>query len=241
MKKFLVAGFAAFAFSAAPVLAADMPQPAPVYKAAPAPMFSWTGCYLGANVGGGWGNDGAWRDTVGVSHGGDDFGGVIGGGQVGCDYQNGPWVVGLAGMFDWSDLKGSAVDPFNAAFTAHTKVTMLDTATVRLGYAVDRTLWYVDGGAAWSRTDRSFTPSSAIACAPATCVTSGTTASGWTIGVGVEQMIAPNWSWKLEYNYAGFGSATSNPAVGGVNSPYTVKQNINTVLVGLNYRFGAAR
>jgi outer membrane immunogenic protein len=226
MKKLLVAGIAAVVFSGVSAFAADMPVKAPM-----APAFSWTGCYLGANVGGGWGNDGDWTDAAGVVHGGQGFGGVIGGGQIGCDVQNGALVVGVAGMFDWSDLKGSKVDPANATFTAHTKVTMLDTATVRLGYAVDRSLWYVDGGAAWSRTDRSFTPVT-LAC---TCSTDGVTKAGATIGVGFEQMIAPKWSWKIEYNYAWFGAANTDP---DFTNPYRVKQNINTVLVGLNYRFG---
>jgi outer membrane immunogenic protein len=229
MKKILVAGIAAAAFCGTSAFAADMPVKSPVYKSAPAPVLSWTGCYVGANVGGGWGKDGNWTDAGGGVHGGQKFSGVIGGGQVGCDYQSGPWVVGVAGMFDWSNLKGNAIDPANNAFTAHSKVTQLDTATARLGYAVDRSLWYVDGGAAWSKTERFFTPT----CA--TCEVDRVTKSGYTVGAGWEYMIAPNWSWKIEYNYAGFGTATADPDTA---VPYRVKQHINTVLVGLNYRFG---
>jgi len=194
-----------------------------------APAWSWTGCYVGANGGGGWGTDGAWTDAAGVVHGGQNFSGGLAGGQVGCDFQSGPFVFGVAGMFDWANLNGSAIDPFNTAFTASTRVKMLDTVTGRVGYAVNRALFYVDGGAAWSRTDRAFTP----VCA--TCVTDTKTASGWTVGVGLEYMFAPNFSGKVEYAYAGFPSVTSAPDTA---NPYSIKQNINTVLVGLNFRFG---
>jgi outer membrane immunogenic protein len=238
MKKILLAGITAAAFCCAPALAADMAVKAPPAPAPPpAPVYSWTGCYIGGNVGGGWGSDGTWQDTAGLSHGGQNFGGVIGGGQVGCDYQVSAWVVGVAGMFDWSNLTGSGADPYNTFFASHTRVTMLDTATARLGYTFDHSLFYVDGGAAWSTTERYFTPSSPADCAPATCVTATNTATGWTIGGGWEYLFSSNLSGKIEYDYAGFGSATVNPALGSANSPYAIKQNISTVLVGLNYRF----
>ena len=58
-------------------------------------------------------------------------------------------VIGVAGMFDWSNLTGSAPDPFSPTiFTSHTRVTMLDTATARLGYTFGPSLLYVDGGVA---------------------------------------------------------------------------------------------
>lgn len=212
MKKLFVASIAAAAFCGTPALAADLPMKAPP---PPAPVYSWTGCYIGANVGGGWGTDGAWQDTAGLSHGGQNFSGVIGGGQVGCDYQINAWVIGIAGMLDGSDLTGSATDPFNTTFTSHTQVTMVDTATARLGYTFGSSLLYVDGGAAWSTTQRFFTPSSVAACAPAHCVNAINTATGWTVGGGWEYLFTPNLSGKIEYDYAGFGSATVNPAPGG--------------------------
>src|ERR1700730_7990862 len=107
MKKILVAGVATAALCSTSAFAADMPvKAAPM--AAPA-AFSWTGCYLGGNVGGAWGRDSDWEFELGGTGGHPKYSGAIGGGQIGCDYQNGPWVVGLAGMFDWSDLKGHAV------------------------------------------------------------------------------------------------------------------------------------
>src|SRR3954451_11570596 len=108
MNKFLTGSIAAAAIAVAmPALAADM---APRYTKAPAPapvmVYNWTGCYIGGNVGGAWARI---RETS-VSVAGfplvSDFGsneatGVIGGAQIGCDYQfAGNFVFGVQGMFD---------------------------------------------------------------------------------------------------------------------------------------------
>ena len=91
----------------------------PIYQPPPPPppVFSWTGCYVGANVGGGWAskssNDvaGAVTGVAGTDLGSHTASGVIGGGQVGCDYQAGAWVFGVQGMFDGSGMEGSNTDP----------------------------------------------------------------------------------------------------------------------------------
>src|ERR1700704_5986411 len=121
MNKFLTGSIAAIAMAAAvPALAADM---APRYSKAPmAPpviVYNWTGCYIGGNVGGGRGpalptqnpqGGGAGivpNNNFGVS---DGNGSVIGGGQIGCDYQfAGNWVVGIQGMADFGDIRSSHV------------------------------------------------------------------------------------------------------------------------------------
>src|ERR671930_460 len=98
------------AFVAGSASAADLrPRPAAPYQPPPpAPVFSWSGCYIGANIGGGWA-DKSFNDAAGLVTGvpGADLGthtasGVIGGGQIGCDYQAGVWVFGVQGMFDGS-------------------------------------------------------------------------------------------------------------------------------------------
>jgi outer membrane immunogenic protein len=234
MKKILVAGIAAAALCGAPALAADMPVKAPVYKAAPAPMFSWTGCYVGGNIGGGWARN-TWNL---VSAGGlDDEAaphshGLLGGGQVGCDYQAGAWVFGVEGMFDWSDLRGSALDPLAAGVIENDKFKWLGTATGRVGYAFDRTLFYAKGGAAWVNGRHFFT-------GPAgTTGTLTQTTDGWVVGGGVEWSFAPQWSVKVEYDHIDLSRKN------GLFSPNDSEifgfrgQKIDAVTVGLNYRFG---
>src|SRR5215471_2721318 len=88
-------------------------QPPP----APPPVFSWTGCYVGANIGGGWASNssndvaGAVTGVAGADLGSHTAGGFIGGGQIGCDYQAGVWVLGLQGMFDGSGMEGATPIP----------------------------------------------------------------------------------------------------------------------------------
>jgi outer membrane immunogenic protein len=58
------------------------------------------------------------------------------------------------------------------------------------------------------------------------------------VGGGLEYLFLPDLSGKIEYDYAGFGAVTSSPAIGATtNAPYSIKQNISALLVGLNYRF----
>jgi outer membrane immunogenic protein len=81
----------------------------------------------------------------------------------------------------------------------------LASATARLGYSfVDRWLFYVKGGAAWTneKVDDAFTNFRGIAVDPST----SNTRTGWTIGTGTEWAFARNWSASLEYDYYNFGT-----------------------------------
>jgi outer membrane immunogenic protein len=133
MKKFLLSGVAIAAlFAAAPASAADVPVRGPVYKAAPAPVFNWTGFYFGGHVGYGWG------DTVV----GGDVDGFLGGVQLGYNWQlSRNWVFGVEADISGTDL--------NNAFPAH--VDYLGTLRARVGYTWDRTMLYGTGGLAWNR------------------------------------------------------------------------------------------
>jgi len=102
MKKLLLAGLAGLAvFAAGAASAADLGV-RPTYKAPPpmappAPVALWTGCYIGANVGGGWTHKEF--DFNGFDDGKHTASGVVGGGQFGCDYQFGGFgkAPGLGG------------------------------------------------------------------------------------------------------------------------------------------------
>lgn len=225
----LTAGTALAASQA--VLAADLPRkapPAPVM----APMPSWTGCYIGGNVGGAWG-----RADINAATGGGISGtntGFIGGGQIGCDYQfvGTGWVVGIRDMFDGTSLKSNGtigVGPLTGAI-GDSKTTWINTLTGRVGYAVvPNGLLYVQGGGAWARTDQTVT------LAGVQIGQFGSTKGGYTVGGGWEYKFLPNWSAFLEYNYSDFGTS-SGVTTTGVN--VNLKRDLQTVLVGLNWRFG---
>ncbi len=150
--------------AAAPAVAADLR--APVYKSAPPPppVFSWTGCYLGGNVGGAWAYKsvsdplGTYTPFIPGQDLGDHYAaGFVGGGQVGCDYQVGSWVIGAQGMFNWADLSGDNLQ-HNALVFNQTSIPWVTTATGRLGYTgTPNLLIYVKGGGAWVRDNYSST------------------------------------------------------------------------------------
>ncbi len=238
MKRILLATFAMAALGSANALAADMGQ-RPVYKApvmmAPAP--TWTGCYIGGNVGGAFGR--ASLDGPGgtVSSDGSGF---AGGGQIGCDYQfSGGWVVGIRNMFDGTSNKRSGTiggGPL-AGDVVNFNNQWFDTLTARLGYAFQPAwLLYFQGGGAWAHT------SSNITAAGVQIGQTSNTNTGWTIGGGIEWMFAPHWSAFLEGNYMDFGSrdGTAFTPVGTTCAPgcaFSAKATETTVLIGVNYRF----
>jgi outer membrane immunogenic protein len=212
----------------------------PYTKAAPVAVpLTWTGCYIGANVGGGWGRQSFFDSTLngGTNEGSNTSTGVVGGGQIGCDYQTGNWVFGIGGMVDGADVKGTDVIPGGSGFAWQTKIPWVATLTGRVGYAVlPSTLLYAKGGAAWLRSNYTLVNGAGVVTDIA-----NTDRSGWTVGGGIEHLFAPNWSVFLEYDYMNFGTriltVTSVPP--GITFPVNFSQNMQTAIVGVNYRFGA--
>lgn len=133
MKKIAVLGAAFLGLAlSAPAKAADVPVKAPVYKAAPAPAFNWTGFYFGGHIG-----YGEAEDPIGAT-----IDGMIGGVQVGYNWHfSRNWVFGIE-----ADIAGTDM---NNAFGAH--MDYLGTIRARAGYAMDRVLIYGTGGFAFSR------------------------------------------------------------------------------------------
>ena len=231
MKRILLATVALAALGSANALAADMPQ-RPVYKAPVmmAPPPTWTGCYIGGNIGGAFGNASVTDNASGAEVSGNGSG-FAGGGQIGCDYQfSGGFVIGLRDMFDGTSNKKSgtfATGPL-AGDVANFNNQWFDTLTARLGYAVQPDwLLYFQGGGAWAQT------STNITAAGLQIGQTSSTRTGWTIGGGLEWMFAPHWSTFLEGNYMDFGS--NSGTVAGI--PVTAKTTESNVLVGVNYHF----
>jgi outer membrane immunogenic protein len=252
MKKLLLASVAGVALIAAgSANAADLRAPA--YKApppvvAPVPVFSWTGCYIGAHVGWGWGRKeftngrDVTDDTTTVDTsliGTVDTGGAIFGGQVGCDYQfglgkgagMGAWVIGIQGTAAGADINGT--DNSATSFVnLHAKTDFLASVTGRIGWAGwdPRVLFYFRGGGAWAHDQ----------LVPEFDQVVKQSRSGWTVGAGVEWAFAPNWSAFVEWDHYDFGTKTSDFCAGtdfDGSCLSDVKQRIETVKVGVNWRF----
>jgi len=218
--------------------AADMPVRAPSYTTAPITYigYQWTGCYIGANAGGllvrSTTTTNTFSPPAGVSAGSHNADGAMVGGQLGCNYQMGMWVVGVEGMGDWVNPHGSHITPTNG--TAATNFNWLGTATGRVGYIFDRSVLYVEAGGAWLNGSYSIQPVGGVLAQY-----SNLTKSGWTVGTGLETAIGVNWTIKIEYDYLDFGTTTPTLCTSGVcaTSGLDFKQNAHAVLLGINYRF----
>jgi outer membrane immunogenic protein len=219
-------GMAQTAFAAD--LAVHMPT-----KASPMMTVAqtWTGCYVGVNVGAAWSHDYVFDEAP--PHGPiatlDDTN-VIGGGQVGCDYEfANKVVVGVQGMFDGTGLQADASGGALTPATLHGSIPWLATVTGRLGYAVAPDwLVYGKGGGAWTRVNSNLT------FGGATIGTANFDLSGWTAGGGGEWRFAPSWSVFAEYDYTAYGEKTIY-LPGNIG---TVQQHVQMALLGLNFRFG---
>lgn len=207
--------------------------------------FAWTGCYAGGQVGGAWGQKdltdtvGLLSPTTGFASASLDTSGYMLGGQIGCDYQFAPnWVIGIEGAAAGGDIHGGnavtqplAIPGDNATFNETTD--FLSSATARLGYAWDRWLLYVKGGAAWAG-DR-YSAVGTFGGVPYD-LQGLETRFGWTAGGGLEWALWNNWSVRLEYDYYGLGSrsVTFIDATTGISGPENIRQSIQVVLLGLN-------
>jgi outer membrane immunogenic protein len=250
MRKLSFATAAALAVTiAAPAHAADLPLKTETPFAA---RFSWTGCYLGGHLGGGFAHKDITNpvqlvqdsflgpgSTDGIATVSPAPRGVVIGGQIGCDYQFAPsWVVGIEGAASGSTMKGSTTvglplgNPDTALVQA--KTDFLTSVTARVGYAFDNVLLYAKGGVAMAG-DR-YDVTGPFANTPFGFV-GLENRIGWTAGGGVEWAFSQHWSASIEYDYYQFGhsviamSDPTNVFLGNVD----VRQNIQVVKAGLNF------
>jgi outer membrane immunogenic protein len=236
--------------------AADLPM-----KAAPMPaqVWSWTGFYVGAHAGAGWGTTettltsiavpGVGVGAVGLPLAQNSRSGFLGGGQVGYNYQSGWAVFGIQGDIAGMDVKGTT--PCIIAISCTSKSDWLATATGRIGGVVaDRALIYIKGGGAWMHNDQSATVSAAGGLGlgglgGGALTSASSTAQGWLLGFGTEYAFSSNWSAFLEYDYIDFqGKNVAFPLNGALGFPAgsvinaDVVNKLSIAKVGVNYKFG---
>lgn len=217
MKKYLLASVAALGLVAAGAAsAADLPsRKGPVV--APAyipPVFSWTGFYVGANAGYGWGN----VNANGFANVGD-LDGFIGGGQVGYNYQMGQFVLGLE-----ADLQGADLSSGDNLGLINVKTEYFGTVRARLGFAIDRWMPYITGGWAYGNVKTSI-PSLAFS-------SDKTHTGGWAVGGGVEYAITNNIIAGVEYLYVDLGEKSVLTGTG-----VKVGTDFSVVRARLSYKF----
>jgi len=219
MKNFLLGCGAPVALVLAGVAnAADVSGPGkhPVYQPVVTPSYDWSGFYVGLNGGGSWGtsryNFGA-AGTAAVATAGGMFGGT-----AGANYQIGHLVFGVESDFDWAAVKGSS-NCSAASIPCTGQADWLGTVRGRIGYAFDRFMPYVTGGAAFSD----------LKATGAGFGSTGSDRAGWTVGGGIEYALSNKWTIKLEYLHVDFGNINWPPV--------RVHFDEDTVRAGVNYKF----
>jgi outer membrane immunogenic protein len=245
-------------------IAADL---APYYRAPPpvlVPLFTWTGFYVGGNIGGAatsinelWSplpsstTFGAFPITG--STGGASF---AGGFQAGYNWQFAPtWVAGIEGDWSWADARGNINQPWvlnptgtvvpGSVTSMSSTLDWVSSIRARLGFLITPTLMvYGTGGAAWGKID--YAASNFAPATPPPPYTTSTafsnTQSGWVAGGGVEWAMTPNWMLRGEYLFYSLGGfpsvvvpSTNYPAL---PSGYSWSNtNVGVGRVGLSYKF----
>jgi outer membrane immunogenic protein len=239
------------AIAAATVAFAGSAQAADLYVKAPvAAWYDWSGIYVGANAGGGWGNE-TWAfptNNFFVNNAPASFTthptGALAGGQVGINKQYGNWVWGVELTGDWSSLSQSLTGPISPSFPNDvwtTKLRDLETLTVRTGWAFNNVLLYTKAGGATGAVGVH-----ALSGVPVPGVTFDTSERLWgiTSGVGLEYGLTANWILGVEYDYTRLWAGTFNglPSPNGFNnSPITFGASsaftVQSVVGRVSYKF----
>ena len=285
MKRILLASVAALGL-AGTASAADLAvRAAPV----PVPLFTWTGCYLGIN-GGWIGQDTSYTTgkqllypygdnntvaggdgvpagaaplssyaAVSHSYSSSQSGGTIGG-QFGCQYQWGWFVLGGEWDANWAGVKDDNFASYNAVVTpgftwyprqelTHTQLDWFTTARVRVGAAWwDRVLVYATGGLAMASVDSytqvAFNPGNNPFFIPQYFGAYRESRIGWTVGGGIEWAFAQNWTAKAEFLYIDLGSddyISPRTTFNGTTDTRVWASSVDTqayvARVGINYLF----
>lgn len=231
-------------------MAADLParEPAPAPVPVAAPIFTWTGFYVGVNGGYAFDYDHRHRFTVSPPATAFNFGrrsdeSFFIGAQAGYNYQFGSVVVGLEGDIQYTDLNNNRFRTV-AGVTARSRknTNWFGTIRPRVGFAFNRALIYVTGGLAFG--EASYRLTAVDGAGNNFRMRSNDTRVGYVLGGGVEYAFTNNLTAKLEYQYIDLGNkshrATVFNAGGAPNGQVArarTKWDFHTIRVGLNYKF----
>jgi outer membrane immunogenic protein len=272
MKRILIGAAAVASLIGTSAFAADL-APRMYSKAPPPPVavYNWTGFYIGGNIGYSWGRS---RDDSTLTNGAGtvlfanassvNLDGIVGGGQIGYNWQVQNWVWGFEADIQGADEKGSRSFTCPAGVCTPTfvgilapgfngppvsispmdqKIEWFGTVRARGGILVTpQVLLYGTGGLAYGEVRTAETISTPIV---SQAFSNSDTRVGWTVGAGVEGAIGGGWSAKLEYLYMDLGKTsgsflTTFPALGGgtISSNFSSRITDNILRVGVNYKFG---
>ena len=236
--------------------AADLPA-APPSAPQPVAVSPWAGFYVGGNVRYAWGEERSvniLETLIGRPFFSGTFGkiepaGVVGGGQVGYNFQTGNFVYGIEADLQASDLSDGAVGtlPYigtgsTMTVVANSRVDWFGTVRARLGFSWQNVLFYGTGGFAYGRVGEDLATTDTFNFSSTRSRSSDR--SGYVLGAGAEYMFAPGWSARLEYQYVDLGSfnvVAPEVFAGRLPTPLVIHTSVetrfHTIGVGVNYHF----
>ncbi len=245
-------GLASVVALASGASAADLP--AKVYTKAPpavAPIYNWSGFYIGLNGGGGFSHN-CWTriPEPTVPTGCHDATGGLAGGQIGYRWQATNWVFGVEAQGDWANLKGSGTSTFGTfgglPFSNQTSIDAIGMFTGQAGYAWNNVLLYLKGGAAFTHDKYGAVSNFIIGNVPAGTLMAQASETRWggVVGTGIEFGFAPGWSVAVEYDHLFMGNGNRDfvgtPVTGGgFIFSRSITQDVDMGTVRVNYTFGA--
>ncbi|MFZ2079590.1 MAG: outer membrane beta-barrel protein, partial [Xanthobacteraceae bacterium] len=225
--------------------AADLGRPlppAPAYVAPPPPVFSWTGFYIGGNLGAAW-TQGNASDSLGNSWSNAQQAVFAGGGQVGANYQFNWLVVGVEADFDWlannHNSSNAVFVPGVGSLQVSANDRWITTLAGRVGVAANNWLFYAKGGGGWVGVNNPTLTN--LSTGGSISVSNSNSNSGWLAGGGIEWAFAPNWTAKIEYDFLGLNNQSftvpvGTPIISGDVVTIT-NRDVQTLTVGVNYLF----
>ena len=253
----MVGGAASAADVRMPVTAQPtVPPPAP-------PPFSWTGFYLGGDIGGLWtqGVSGRWDPlpfgpTLGVQPITDSLNtsALVGAVHGGYNWQFAPaFVAGIEGDWSWTTANASFTQSWVSTITglrpaALTHMNIVDNwlASIRghIGYLITpATLVYFTGGGAWGQVGYNASAANETSTYVATSAFSKTV-GGFVLGGGLEYVLSNNWSVRAEYLFYHLDTGTSAIAPDSTGHFPTLpsrftwsNSDIQTARAGVSYKF----
>jgi outer membrane immunogenic protein len=238
MKHCIIAGILCFLGWSGAAFAADLPSvPPPYVPLPPPPVYNWSGVYAGINGGYTFG-DSNWGAPIATGNFHLD-GGLVGG-TIGANLQSGQFVFGVEADAGWTDINGNFTNNNTLVFvlgctigpcTYRTSNDWLATFRGRVGYALDRVLFYATAGGAAGNVKATFTDA-----AFGLTGSVDNTEFGWTAGAGVETALTENITAKFEYLYVDLANDSCNSApICGAGIP--VSFDASLIRAGLNFKF----
>lgn len=251
-----------------------------------APLWKWF--YIGGHLGGAWGNTGL-KDHFTYEgdpafNGGLGGAGFIGGAQAGYNIQRGHFVFGVEGDIGYLGLSASkavsyrqnsctgtyTTAPYSVTYPSEycnvnakysSSSDLYGDLTGRIGYSVDRTLFYAKGGIALLDAEFKANYAGGNCTFDYNCggnhdvystfnFSHSDTMVGWTAGAGAEYALNPSWSLKAEYQHFDFGSMAYNYSgtylisgyshegghyTSNINGKTNVSITADAVTLGVNY------